>query len=116
MLKLNWGAALLAIAIAQSATGAAAGTADSRSSDHVQVVVRYGDLNLATPEGAHALRARADRAAMLVKGGVFPLDLTGVAELRKARAAALAAADAIIAAHAPTAYAETRSAPSELHL
>jgi UrcA family protein len=117
MLKLKLGvAAVLAIAITQSATGAAAGTPDPRSSDEVRVVVRYSDLNLATPEGAHALRARADRAAMRVKGYVFPRDLTGVAELSKARAAALAAANAIIAAQAGTAYAARSPAPSELHL
>jgi UrcA family protein len=117
MLKLKLGvAALLAIAIAQSANGAAARTPDLGSSDDVRVVVRYGDLNLATPVGAHVLRARVDRAAMLVKGDVDPRDLRGVVELRKARAAALDAANAIIAAHAGTAYAATGPAPNKLDL
>ena len=91
-------------------------TPDTGSSETVQVVVRYGDLNLATPEGAAALRARVDRAAMLVKGDVDPRDLRAVAEQRKARAAALETANAIISAHAGTAYAATRPAPTWLGL
>ena len=117
MLELKTGvAAVVALAIAQSATGAMARTPGLGSSDEVQVVVRYGDLNLATPEGAHALRARVDRAAILVKGEVDPRDLRSVAEVRKARAAAADAADAIIAAHRGTAYAATRPAPNKLGL
>ena len=109
-------AALLALALAQSATGALAKTPDAGFADAVQVIVRYGDLNLATPEGAHVLRARVDRAAMLIKGDVDPRDLRAVAELRKARAAALETANAIISAHAGTAYAATRPAPNWLGL
>jgi UrcA family protein len=117
MLNLKTGAAaLLALALAQSATGAMARTPDAGSADTVQVVVRYGDLNLATPEGAQALRARVDRAAMLIKGDVDPRDLRAVGELRKARAAALETANAIISAHAGTAYAATRPAPNWLGL
>ena len=117
MLNLKVGvAALVALAIAQSATGAMARTPDTGSSDTVQVVVRYGDLNLATLEGADALRARVDRAAMLIKGDVDPRDLRAVAEQRKARAAALETANAIISAHAGTAYAATRPAPTWLGL
>jgi UrcA family protein len=115
MLKLRLGiAAVVALAIAQSATGAIARTPDVGSSDEVRIVVRYGDLNLATPEGAHALRV--DRAAILVKGEVDPRDLRAVAEMRKARAAAADAADAIIAAHRGTDYAATRPAPNKLGL
>jgi UrcA family protein len=117
MLNLKTGVgALLALALAQSATGAMARTPDAGSADTVQVVVQYGDLNLATPEGAQALRDRVDRAAMLIKGDADPRDLKAVAELRKARAAALEAANAIISAHAGTAYASTRPAPTYLAL
>lgn len=117
MLKLKLGvAAFLALAITQSATGAMARTPDVGSSDDVQVVVRYGDLNLATPEGAHALRARVDRAARLVKGDVDPRNLQAVAEVRKARAAAADAANAIIEAHRGTAYAGIHPAPNKLGL
>ena len=117
MLKLKLGvAAVVALAIAQSATGAMARTPDLGSSDEVRIVVRYGDLNLATPEGAHALRARVDRAAILVKGEIDPRDLRAVAEMRKARSAAADAADAIIAAHRGTDYAATRPAPNKLGL
>lgn len=117
MLKLKLSvAALLAVAIAQSATGAAARTHDRGLSGDVQVVVGYGDLNLATPSDADELRARVDRAALLVKGDVDPRDLAGMAELRKARAAALETANAIIAAHAATAYVAMRPAPNRLEL
>jgi UrcA family protein len=117
MLKLKLGAAgLLALAIVQSTTGAVARTPGVGSSDDVQIVVRYGDLNLATPQGAHALRARVDRAAVRVKGDVDPRDLRAVAEVRKARAAAADAANAIIAAHQGTAYAGMRPAPNKLGL
>jgi UrcA family protein len=117
MLKLKWSlAAFLALAIAQSATGAVARTYDVGSPDDVQVVVRYGDLDLATPQGAQALRVRIDRAAMRVKGDVDPRDLRGMAELRKARAAALDAANAIIEARRGTAYAEIAAAQDKLGL
>jgi UrcA family protein len=78
--------------------------------------VAYGDLNLATPAGANALRARVDRAAMRVKGEVDPRDLAGMAELRKARAAAQEAADQIIGAHRGTPYANLPAPPSKVHL
>jgi UrcA family protein len=117
MLTLKTGvAAIVALALAQSATAAMARTPAIGSSDDVQIVVKYGDLNLATPQGAHALHARVDRAAVRVKGDVDPRDLRAVAEMRKARAAAADAADAIIAAHAGTAYAATRPAPNKLGL
>ncbi|HLZ82457.1 MAG TPA: UrcA family protein [Caulobacteraceae bacterium] len=117
MLKSKTGiAAIAALAIAQAATGAMARTPALGSSDEVQIVVRYGDLNLATPEGAHALKARVDRAAVRVKGDVDPRNLQAVAEMRKARAAAQEAADAIIAAHQGSAYAATRPAPNKIGL
>jgi UrcA family protein len=107
-------AALLALSVAASAPAALA--ADLSSPDEIRIVVGYGDLNLATPEGADALRARLDRAAMQIKGEVDPRDLASVGELRKARAAAREAADAIIDAHRGTAYASMRVAPSKVHL
>ena len=109
-------AALLAVSVAASASASLARTADPSSPDDVQMVVGYGDLNLATPEGADALRARVDRAAMQIKGEVDPRDLAGMGELRKARAAAREAADAIIDGHRGTAYAGMRPAPSKVHL
>jgi UrcA family protein len=110
-------AALLAVSVAASASAALARTAaDLSSPDDVRIVVGYGDLNLATPEGADALRARVDRAAMQIKGEVDPRDLAGMGELRKARAAAREAADAIIDGHRGTAYAGMRPAPSKVHL
>jgi UrcA family protein len=109
-------AALLAVSVAASASAARARTADLSSADDVRVVVGYGDLNLATPEGVDALRARVDRAAMQIKGEVDPRDLAGMGELRKARAAAREAADAIIDGHRGTAYAGMRPAPSTVHL
>ena len=118
MLTLKTGlAAVATLALIQSATGAFARTPDLGSSDDVQIVVRYGDLNLATPQGADALRARVDRAAMRVKGDVDPRNLQAVAEMRKARAAAQEAADAIItAAHQGPAYAAARPAPNKIGL
>lgn len=117
MLNLKVGAAaLLALAVVQSTASAVARTVDVGASDDVRIVVRYGDLDLATPQGAHALHARVDRAAVLVKGDVDPRDLRGAAEVRKARAAAADAADAIIAAHRGTAYAGMRAAPNKLGL
>ena len=117
MLKLKLAVvAALAIAIAQSATGAAAGTPDPRSSDDARVVVRYADLNLATPEGAHALRARVDRAVKAIKGESDSRDLGRWADLRRAQAAAQEAASAIIAAHDGAAYAAARPAPEKLAL
>jgi UrcA family protein len=111
-------AALLALGVAASASAPAAlaRTADAASPDEVRIVVGYGDLDLATPQGANALRARVDRAAMRVKGEVDPRDLTGVAELRQARRTAREAADSIIDAHRGTAYAGLRPAPSKVHL
>ncbi len=111
-LKLG-GLALLAIAIAiaQSAVAASAGTPDAGD---VRVVVRYADLDLATPVGAHILRARVDRAAMLVMSDIDQRDLGRMAQLRKARAAALAAANAIIAAHADANYAAANPVPTRL--
>ena len=108
-------AALLAVSVA-SASAALARAADLSSPDDVRIVVGYGDLNLATPAGADALRARVDRAAIQVKGEVDPRDLAGMGELRKARAAAREAADAIIDGHRGTAYAGMRPAPSKVHL
>jgi UrcA family protein len=109
-------AALLALGVAACAPAALARTADAASPDEVRIVVGYGDLDLATPEGAHALRERVDRAAMRVKGEVDPRDLAGMAELRKARAAAQDAAGQIIDAHRATAYAGLHTAPSKVHL
>jgi UrcA family protein len=109
-------AALLALGVAASTPVAFARTADAFAPDDVRIVVAYGDLDLATPAGADALRFRVDRAAMQVKGQVDPRDLAGMAELRKARAAAREAADAIIDAHRGTAYAGLHPAPSRVHL
>lgn len=109
-------AALLALGVAASAPAALARTADAFAPDDVRIVVGYGDLDLATPQGAHALRARVDRAAMRVKGEVDPRDLASMADLRKARAAAQEAVDQIIAAHRGTAYAGLHPAPSKVHL
>src|SRR5207237_9294851 len=98
------------------ATMATARTADAGAPDDVRVVVGYGDLNLATREGADTLRDRVDHAALRVKGDVDPRDLGGVAELRKARAAARDAANAILEAHRGTAYAGASAGPGKLHL
>ena len=107
--------AVLVLAGAQIATVAMARTAYAGSPDTMRIVVRYGDLNLATHEGADALRSRVDHAAMRIVGDVDPRDLQGMAELRKARAAALETADAIIA-HSDTAFAWVGPAPHHLDL
>lgn len=107
-------AAVLALAGALTATVAAARPA-AATSDTTRIVVRYGDLNLATREGADALRSRILHAAMRIKGDVDPRDLQGMAELRRAREAALGMADAIIA-HSQSAYAAAGSAPGRLDL
>jgi UrcA family protein len=109
-------AALLALGVAASAPAAFARTADAFAPDEVRIVVGYGDLNLATPEGAQTLRDRVDRAAVQVKGEVDPRDLAGMATLRKARAAARDAADQIIDAHRGTAFAGLPPAPRKVHL
>jgi UrcA family protein len=116
MLSLKAGVAgFLALAIAQSAGAAMARTADS-AADEVRVVVQYSDLDLATPQGAAALRDRVDRAALRVKGDVDPRDLGGAADLRRARAAAQDTANAIIEAHRGTALARAPAAPNKVHL
>ena len=111
-------AALLALGVAASAPAAFARTADAAiAPDEVQIVVDYGDLNLATSEGARALEDRVDRAAVRVKGEVDPRDLAAMADLRKARAAAREAADQIIDAHRGTSYARLHAAaPSKVRL
>ena len=116
MTKLKTAAvALLVLAGAQTATVAMARTADAGSPDQVRIVVKYGDLNLATPEGAAALRARGVHAAMQIKGDVDPRDLKAMAEMRKARDEAIAMADAI-AAHQDTALAAAGATPNHLAL
>jgi UrcA family protein len=116
MTKLKTAAvALLVLAGAQTATGAMARTADAASPDTMRIVVKYGDLNLATREGAEALRARVVHAAMLIKGDADPRDLQAMAAMRKARDAAVAMADAITA-HQDTALAAIGATPSHLPL
>lgn len=116
MSKLKTAAlALLVLGGAQAATVAVARTADAASPNTMRIVVRYGDLNLATREGADALRLRVVQAATRIKGGVDNRDLQGMAELRKARAAALDMADAIIA-HSEPAFAWVGPAPDHLDL
>ena len=107
--------ALLALGAAQTATVAIARTADA-GGEATRVVVSYGDLNLATRQGADALRARVDLAARRVKGEVDPRDLRAVADLRRARATALGMANAIIAARAGTSYAAYHGSLSTLEL
>jgi UrcA family protein len=114
MLKLGTAlAACLALAAPFAATAQPAG---GSSDDTIRIVVAYGDLNLATPEGAQALRARVDHAAMMVVGSVDPRDLQQVAVQRRARAAALETANAIIAANTGSAYAANSAAPKTLRL
>ena len=114
MFKLGMAvAALLAIAAPLAATAHPAG---GSSDDTTCVVVRYDDLNLATREGAQALRDRVDHAAMLIVGSVDLRDLQAVAEQRRARAAALETANAIIAASSGSAYAANSDAPRILRL
>jgi UrcA family protein len=114
MSKIRWGAAaVLAMAIAQSAGGAAAQPAVNEA----RVVVRYADLNLATADGAREFRDRVANAVSRVNGEVDPRDLGRWAELRKAKTAALAAADAVIAANttgAGATYASARPVPDKL--
>jgi len=105
-------AAVLALAAPLAASARSAG---ANSADTITVLVRYGDLNLATREGAEALRARVDHAAMLVVGSVDPRDLRRVAEQRRARAAAQETANAIIAASSGSAQA-ANDAPRILRL
>ena len=109
-------AAALALAGALTTTVAMARTADAASPDTTRIVVRYGDLNLVTREGADALRSRVDHAAMLVVGSVDTRDLQRIAEQRHARAAALETANAIIAASSGSAYAANTGAPKTLGL
>jgi UrcA family protein len=115
MFNLKTAATVFAVASALTATVATARTANEASPDAVRIVVRYGDLNLATREGADALRSRVVHAAMQIKGNVDPRDLQGMAEMRKARDAALAMADAIIV-HSQPAFAATGGAPDHLDL
>jgi UrcA family protein len=115
MFKLKTAAALFAVASALTATAATARTADASSPDAMRIVVRYGDLNLATREGADALRSRVVHAAMQIKGNVDPRDLQGMAEMRRARDAALAMADAIIV-HSQPAFAAVGGPPNHLDL
>jgi UrcA family protein len=114
MLKL---ATAIAAALALAAPLAAAAQPAAGSNDIPRVVVKYGDLNLATPEGAQALRDRVDRAATVVVGYVDPRDLQRVAEERRARAAARQTADEIIAAAmSGPAYAANNHTPKVLRL
>jgi UrcA family protein len=113
MLKLGTAlAACLALAAPLTAAAQPAGG----SADDTRIVVRYGDLNLATRDGADALRARVDHAAMRVVGSVDPRDLQRMAEQHRARAAALETANAIIAASSGSAYAANSDAPKALRL
>jgi UrcA family protein len=105
--------ALLALAGAQTATVATARTADQASPDTMRIVVKYGDLDLGTREGAEALRARVVDAAMRIKGDADPRDLRAMMERRKARDAAVAMADAIVA-HQDKALAAAGPTPNHL--
>jgi len=115
MFKLKTAATVFVVASTLVASVATARTAAASPPDAMRIVVTYGDLNLATREGADALRSRVVHAAMQIKGNVDPRDLQGMAEMRKARDAALAMADAIIE-HSQPAFAAVGGAPNHLDL